>query len=131
MAEKLKKFHGLLTRWLATLEKYDYTIIHRKGPQHANTDGLSRLPDRKCPLDEGLQCTMKVYSVTARPQADETNEFLKGWSNQDLFDWQREDHAMNKVIGWLETSSERPRGVTQYEGRTKAYLAQWEGIVSQ
>ena len=71
---------------------------------------------------------MKVYSVTARPQADETDECLRGWSNQDLFDWQREDPAMNKIIGWLETSSERPKGVAQYGGRTKAYLAQWEAL---
>ena len=71
---------------------------------------------------------MKVYSVTARPLADESNECLKGWSNQDLFDWQREDPAMNRVIGWLETSSERPRGVAQYDGRSKAYLAQWEAL---
>ena len=69
---------------------------------------------------------MKVYSVTARPQADETDECLKGWSNQDLFDWQREDPAMKKIIGWLETSSERPKDVAQYDGQTKAYLAQWE-----
>ena len=124
----VKNFDGLLTRRLATLEKYDYTTIDRKGPQHANTDGLSRLPARKCPLDDGPQWTMKIYSVTARPQADETNEFLKGWSNQDLFDWQREDPAMNKVIEWLETSSERPRGAARYEGRTKAYLAQWEAL---
>ena len=123
-----KNIDGLLARWLATLEKYDYTIIHRKGPQHANADGLSRLPARKCPRNDCPQCTMKVYSVTARQQADETDECLRGWSNQDLFDWQREDPAMKKIIGWLETSSERPEGVTQYDGRTKAYLAQWEAL---
>ena len=124
----LKNIDGLLARWLATLQKYDYTIIHRKGPQHANGDGLSRLTARKCPRNGCPQCTMKVYSVTARPQADETNECLKGWSNQDLFDCQSEDPVMNKVISWLETSSERPRGVAQYDGRTKAYLALWEAL---
>ena len=125
-----KNIDGLLARWLATLEKYDYTIIHRKGPQHANADGLSRLPARKCPRNDCPQCTMKVYSVTAQPQADETDECLKGWSNQDLFDWQREDPAMNKVIGWLETSSKRPRGVAQYDGRTRE-PGSVGGIVSQ
>ena len=35
---------------------------------------------------------------------------------------------MKKIIGWLETSSERPKGVAQYDGRTKAYLAPWEAL---
>ena len=123
-----KNIDSLLARWLSKLEKYDYKIVHRKGPQHANADGLSRLPARKCPRNNCPQCTMKVYSITAQPQADETDEWLTGWSNQDLFDWQRQDPAMNRIIGWLETSSEYPKGVAQYDGQTHSYLAQWEAL---
>ena len=117
-----------MARWLSKLEKYVYTIVHRKGPQHANADGLSRLPARKCPRNNCPQCTMKVYSIIVQPQADETDEWLTGWSNQDLFDWQCQDPAMNRIIGWLETFSEFPKGVAQYDGRTKSFLAQWEAL---
>ena len=123
-----KNIDGRLARWLSKLKKYDYTIVHQKGPQHANTDGLSWLPARKCPRNNCPQCMMKVYSITVRPQADETNEWLTSWSNQDLFDWQREVPAMNRIIGWLETSSEWSQGVAQYDGWTNAYIAQWEAL---
>ena len=33
---------GMLARWLAKLQQYDFTIEHRAGKEHGNADGLSR-----------------------------------------------------------------------------------------
>ena len=37
-----KDADGMLARWLAKLEEYNFTIIHRAGKAHGNADGLSR-----------------------------------------------------------------------------------------
>ena len=52
-----KDADGLLARWLARLQEYDFKIIHRAGKLHGNADGLSRChicknPD--CPSGKAL-----------------------------------------------------------------------------
>jgi len=37
---------GQIARWLEELSQYDFNIQHRPGKDHANADGLSRVPDR-------------------------------------------------------------------------------------
>jgi hypothetical protein len=39
---------GMLARWITSLEPYDFRIIHRKGVEHGNADGLSRRTTRPC-----------------------------------------------------------------------------------
>jgi hypothetical protein len=39
-----KEVDGQLARWLETLAKYDFKIVHRKGARHGNADGMSRRP---------------------------------------------------------------------------------------
>ena len=123
-----KNIDGMLARWLATLEKYDYKFVHRKGSQHSNADALSRLPLRKCPREDCPQCTLQVCPITARPEAAETDEWLLGWTNQELSQWQRNDPVLSKVIKWLESSPERPKDAAQYDGLTRTYLNQWESL---
>ena len=114
--------------WPATLEKYDYKFIHRKGSQHSNADALSCLPLRKCPREDCPQCTLQVCPVTARPEPAEPDEWLLGWTNQELSQWQRNDPVLSKVIKWLEPSPERPKNAAQYNGLTRSYLTQWESL---
>ena len=40
----LKNIQGMLARWLAKLQQFNFAIEHRHGTQHANADGLSRCP---------------------------------------------------------------------------------------
>ena len=117
-----KNIGGMLARWLATLEKYDYQFVHRKGSQHSNADALSCLLLRKCPREDCPQCTLQVCPITARPEPAETDEWLLGWTNQELSQWQRNDPVLSKVIKWLESSPERPKNAAQYDGLTWSYL---------
>ena len=40
---RFRHVEGQLARWLEELSQYDFRIIHRKGINHANADGLSRI----------------------------------------------------------------------------------------
>ena len=40
----LKNIQGMLARWLAKLQQFNFAVEHRPGTQHANADGLSRCP---------------------------------------------------------------------------------------
>ena len=113
--QNFKNIDGLLARWLATLEKYNYEIVHRKGPQHQNADALSRIPVRKCPLDDCPQCTLKVCPIAALPAADDADEWLEGWTEGELYDWERADPVLTRIITWLETSPERQKSAAAFD----------------
>ena len=40
-----KNIEGQLARWIMELAVYNMGIVHRPGKDHANADGLSRIPD--------------------------------------------------------------------------------------
>ena len=40
----MKNESALLHRWAASLEDFQFTILHRPGKQQGHVDGLSRLP---------------------------------------------------------------------------------------
>ncbi|CAG2243557.1 unnamed protein product [Mytilus edulis] len=46
----------MVARWISILDEYDFDIQFRKGTQHSNADGLSRIPARKCKKDDCKQC---------------------------------------------------------------------------
>ena len=68
---------------------------------------------------------MKICKVTAQQLADDTDEWLVGWSDQDLLDWQWKDPVLARIISWLKKSPQLPKGIAQYDGQTKAYPTQW------
>ena len=45
--KNFKQPEGIVARWIATLDTYDFQMEHRKGASHGNADGLSRIP-RRC-----------------------------------------------------------------------------------
>ena len=54
--QNFKNPEGVVARWLATLGTYDFEIEHRRGAQHGNADGLSRIPRKKCFREECQEC---------------------------------------------------------------------------
>ena len=44
--KSFKDTEGILARWIEKLEPFDFTVVHRKGSQHGNADGLSRFPEQ-------------------------------------------------------------------------------------
>ena len=49
---RFKDTESMMTRWLHALQQFQFSIIHRPGRDHGNTDGLSRVPASPC-----RQCT--------------------------------------------------------------------------
>ena len=47
----------MLARWISVLNTYDFSIIHRKGMDHGNADGLSR---RSCTNAECSDCGISL-----------------------------------------------------------------------
>ena len=41
-----KELEGQLARWLGRLWEYNFTVVHRQGLRHCNTDALPRIPCR-------------------------------------------------------------------------------------
>ena len=125
-----RNIDGLLTSWLSKLEKYDFTIVHRIGPQHGNADALSCIPHRKCPRGECPDCSStvkKAYKISRKTRVD-TDEWLEGWTTEDLLEWQRSDLVLKREISWLETPTQNPSGVSKYDRRAKVYLGQLENL---
>ena len=113
-----KNAEGMLARWLSNLECYDFEIIHRRGTQHGNADGMSRIPitniTRKCPRPECADCTRQIRPVSAintdsaQPQGEASENWLEAWTQDQLKDWQRADPTLGQVIQWLEHSPQKP-----------------------
>ena len=49
---RFKDTEGMLSRWLHSLQQFQFSIIHRPEKDHGNADGLSRAPSSPC-----RQCT--------------------------------------------------------------------------
>ena len=49
---RFKDTEGMLSRWLHSLQQFQFSIIHRPGKDHGNADGLSLAPSSPC-----RQCT--------------------------------------------------------------------------
>ena len=84
--------------------------------------------DHSCPRDDCPQCTLKVCPITALPAADDADEWLDGWTELEIYDWQRADPFLPGIITWLETSPERPKSAAAFDWRTKSYLNQWDAL---
>ncbi|KAJ8356847.1 hypothetical protein SKAU_G00196410 [Synaphobranchus kaupii] len=88
-----------VARWIEQLQEYNFTIVHRRGGNHTNADGLSRRPCRP-------DCTH-----CSRAEAQEV-EAAKAWGERcmalrldESADWakdQREDMELSKILRWLE-----------------------------
>ena len=125
---------GQVARWLEILAEYDFKVIHRPGPQHTNTDALSRLPCRQCDwreLEEGTAAEEAAQVSTISP----SNSWSPSWSGEEFQSSQNADLALHHIIIWLSTKSmpsRLPRGSsTQLQSlwTQRQYLLLKDGIL--
>ena len=74
----LLSFHhpeGQVARWLERLQQYDFTVEHRAGTKHGNTDALSRRP---CLLEVCEHCdildSLRTPPMMTRTELPECQE---------------------------------------------------------
>ena len=65
--KNLKNIQGMLARWLAKLQQFNFDIVHRTGAQHGNADGLSRCP--QCERGSCAPTTNTGHSDPEQPYA--------------------------------------------------------------
>ena len=57
-----KDTEGMMSRWLHTLQQFQFSSVHRPGKDHGNADGLSHAPTSPC-----RQCTGRPASRRCGP----------------------------------------------------------------
>ena len=67
---RFKDTEGMLSRWLHSLQQFQFSIIHRPGRDHGNADGLSRAPSSPC-----RQCTRPDCPPAALTHHDSDQPF--------------------------------------------------------
>ena len=67
---------GMLARWLAKLQQFNFDIVHRPSAQHGNADGLSR-----CPQCERGSCAPTTNTLQTDP--DQPYAYSCGGSSLD------------------------------------------------
>ena len=119
---KLRDPEGQLARWLARLDQYQYSVIHRPGEKHVNADALSRRP---CESD----CR---YCARREPEAANTCRVSSVLPTvgtlTDIGKHQRDDPDIAPLIACLERSSEKPAcdDISSWSPVAKRYWTQWE-----
>ena len=63
---RFKHVEGQLPRWPEELSHFDMEIIHRKGKDHCNADGLSRIPDTTSSKCDCYQAGSKLETLPCR-----------------------------------------------------------------
>ena len=99
---------GMLARWLAKLQQYDFKIEHRAGKDHGNADGLSRC--HSCKNDE---CPGKPIIPTTEEESS-TGEFpVKRTIMVQRVKIEREMYQKSKKYRRIHQKEKRPRNLLE------------------
>ncbi len=97
---------GKFARWVAFLQQYNMTLVHRPGAIHCNADALSRreYPETR---DVSNEIVAAVSNSVSEPGADEGRvqldlSDLQAVSMADVVRLQRTDAAYTDIIDYLE-----------------------------
>ena len=115
----LLSFHkpeGMLARWISELNTYDFEVVHRKGSNHGNADGLSR---RKCTnrsccdytvcemADVSSSTTLPTHQESVLSCAHDAVNWMNIWHQDRIRQWQIDDIAVNSIL-YLKSVSQYP-----------------------
>jgi Tat protein secretion system quality control protein TatD with DNase activity len=91
---------GMIARWIARLQEYDYELQYRPGPRHQNCDGLSRREE---------------FSLTQDPSQCDTESsplvrtiWVSGAKRDELISQTRLDPNLSQFITWKTELSDPP-----------------------
>ena len=59
---------GMVARWIARLQPFDFAIVHRPGKHHSHADGLSRRTSRPCKRETCPECKPLRKEDTSPPE---------------------------------------------------------------
>ena len=120
---------GMLVCWISVLNKYDFSIIHRKGMNHGNADGLSR---RSCTNAECADCGVslqhgceykslslppKIQVVALRSLEFESKpNWMSVWILTQIREWQVADDEINNIL-YFKSVSQYPSTITEVVGK--------------
>ena len=132
--QNFKNPEGVVARWLATLGTYDFVIEHRRGSQHGNADGLSRIPRKRCMREECQEC-MSIpedsFSVAQEQKVcaidhEHTEQVVSNSKDMESTEPDGEDHEPEATRSTIDlrqpgvsTTEPIDKQMTEIEGSTK------------
>ena len=129
---------GMLARWISVLNTlYDFSIIHPKGMNHGNVDGLSR---RSCTNAECADCGValqhgcehkslspKIQAAAVRSLEFESKpNWMDVWSLKQIRKWQVADDEINNILYFKSVSQYPPTSPEVVGKEFRSYLNQWD-----
>ena len=131
-----KQPEGMVARWISTLEMFNYKIVHRKGKQHGNADGLSRKPRRRCDRQECSTCgggqslrPMIMVGQSSNPDKDEKAlcNWIDSWGLEEMKKIQRDDTQISQVLNWKIAGGDPPSRdvLLSYSRTVRKLVGQW------
>ena len=112
----LKTVNGILQRWLQELQTFNFEVVHRKGVDNGNADGVSRSshlpePEPGEEIEEGMIANIQ----------DEINRNL---DREILITAQKEDPDLMEVRKWVNGAKPTPEEMKDFGEDLKTYAQQ-------
>ena len=109
-----------IARWQAYLSEFEMEIVHRKGSNHNNADGMSRRPTAQLETEE------RDDGIAS------DSEFCQAVCAGEQIDWKKaqlKDVDLNLIQDFKSASNDKPIVEEGYSSTVKRLIGQWENIV--
>ena len=126
-----KDLEGQLARWIERLGEFQFTIEHRPGRLHGNSDALSRIP---CQEDcKFCNRVAQRYVYQEQPEARLVNKVRTRKQASDLDEWQlkiSQEQETDPVLGVIKEWKDRPswEEVARGTPELKYYWSHWDQL---
>ena len=104
---RFKNTEGMMARWLHTVQQFQFSIVHRAGRDHSNTDRLSRVPTSPCGQCTRVDCPRVDTAVEVADQPFDA-ESVGDSEDADLVPINPEKIGW---LSWMTTCPDRPLGL--------------------
>ena len=103
---RFKDTEGMMSRWLHSLQQFQFSIIHRPGKDHGNADGLSRAPSSPC-----RQCTRPDCppATLIHSRHRSTVRLCRQRAARRMQIWYRSSLGRTGSLDWMMISPDRSR----------------------